>query len=293
MKCLKCGGEWTLPVKVSKSLDNCPFCGSLVLNEEKARNIASFPEFLQYMIQLYGSEIYTQKQRLSNIVADLYTGEEKMKRIYRRAIIDDDLSQRIFKLSLKPFEDREIYYDKIICSFIEANYIRSAIGLQVVEEFALGLKIHLEKLDYWVDEFGAKYSKDKKTLIKGVNIESYQIRKGTIVIEKYAFEDCFELFDIDIPNTVMKIEENAFAFCKNLGNIHIPDSVIFIGAGAFDSCESFTDISLPDSVIHLGVWAFADCKNLTHVRIPNLITSIGEGTFSGCEKLCLEKAKEI
>ena len=44
---------------------------------------SSIEEVLQYIVACYGAEIYQDKQRLSNLIADLYRGEEKKKRVYR------------------------------------------------------------------------------------------------------------------------------------------------------------------------------------------------------------------
>lgn len=76
MNYLRCEGEWFPPTNMSISLDNHPFCGVPALNIEKAKSYTSFPNFLQYIVSLYGSEIYDNKLKLNNIIADLYTGEK-------------------------------------------------------------------------------------------------------------------------------------------------------------------------------------------------------------------------
>ena len=78
MKCLQCEGEWLPPTNVSISLDNCPFCGIPILNIEKAKSYTSLSNFLQYIVSLYGPEIYNNKQNLNGIIADLYTGEKDL-----------------------------------------------------------------------------------------------------------------------------------------------------------------------------------------------------------------------
>ena len=108
MKCLQCEGEWLPPTNVSISLDNCPFCGIPILNIEKAKSNTSLSNFLQYIVSLYGPEIYNNKQNLNGIIADLYTGEKRFKRIYHRAIMDSNLSQYVFKLSKKDLNEYEI-----------------------------------------------------------------------------------------------------------------------------------------------------------------------------------------
>ena len=88
------------------------------------------------------------------------------------------------------------------------------------------------------DEFGVKYSKDWKRLLKAPESLSgkYTIRKGVKVIGNSAFWLCSSLTNINIPNSVTTIGEGAFARCKSLTSINIPNSVTTIGEGAFDGC---------------------------------------------------------
>ena len=88
------------------------------------------------------------------------------------------------------------------------------------------------------DEFGVKYSKDWKRLLKAPqNLEGeYSIREGAKVIEKKAFSECNSLKSVIIPNSVTIIEEWAFLGCCSLRSIDIPDSVTKMGVSAFSYC---------------------------------------------------------
>ena len=65
------------------------------------------------------------------------------------------------------------------------------------------------------DEFGVKYSKDWKRLLKAPwRIKGeYHIRKGVKVIGDCAFSACSSLSKIKIPNSVTNIGDRAFDFC--------------------------------------------------------------------------------
>ena len=137
------------------------------------------------------------------------------------------------------------------------------------------------------DEFGVKYSKDWKRLLKapsGLKGE-YSIRKGVKVIGNEAFSVCWLLTKINIPNSVTTIGEGAFARCKSLTSINIPNSVTTIGEGAFAWCKYLTSINIPNSVTTIGERAFSGCESLTNINIPNSVTTIGEGAFRGCNSL--------
>ena len=90
------------------------------------------------------------------------------------------------------------------------------------------------------DEFGAKYSKDWKRLLKAPRMpknlcDNYSIRKGVKVIGNGAFEWRYFL-TINIPNSVTTIGDSAFEGCESLTNINIPNSVTTIGDRAFWRC---------------------------------------------------------
>ena len=137
------------------------------------------------------------------------------------------------------------------------------------------------------DEFGVKYSKDWKRLLKAPESLSgkYSIRKGVKVIGDVAFWGCKSLTNINIPNSVTTIGELAFWGCESLVNINIPNSVTTIGDSAFAYCDSLTSINIPNSVTTIGEFAFWGCESLVNINIPNSVTTIGELAFWGCESL--------
>lgn len=111
------------------------------------------------------------------------------------------------------------------------------------------------------DEFGVKYSKDWKRLLKapsGLKGE-YSIREGVKVIGNNAFSECRSLTNINIPNSVTNIGDGAFAGCKLLTKIDIPDSVTNIGDKAFLRCTLLIKINIPDSVTNIGDKVFRSC----------------------------------
>ena len=180
---------------------------------------------------------------------------------------------------------------------------------QIVED--LSTEVTWEELkEAFTDEWGVKYSKDGRKLLKASKRPrgGYSIKEGTRIICDNAFTLCSSLTSIVIPNSVASIGKEAFvgcnflsclvlpdcvtnigncAFggCSSLSNIVIPNSVTSIGDRTFLQCSSLSSVVIPDSVTSIGDRAFQDCSSLPNIVIPDSVTSIGEGAFSSCSSL--------
>ena len=137
------------------------------------------------------------------------------------------------------------------------------------------------------DEYGVKYSKDWKRLLKAPSrlTGRYSIRKGAKVIGKGAFFKCISLTSINIPGSVTSIGEFAFFNCNSLTSIKIPEGVATIGGAAFRNCKSLPSVIIPKTVTTIGKFAFADCNTLVNIIIPNSVVNIERGVFFNCKSL--------
>ncbi len=119
--------------------------GSLkkVYNKNTVDQNQSMKDVLRYIVTCYGAEIYQDKQRLSNLIADLYTGEERLKRVYRRSISEDLLSIKVYKLSLKPLSQRKGHYEQLIKLYCDENFYSQDLGKQIIDSFVWGLDLPL------------------------------------------------------------------------------------------------------------------------------------------------------
>ena len=155
---------------------------------------------------------------------------------------------------------------------------------QTIED--LSTKATDEELrEAFVDEWGVKYSKDGRKLLKAPQglERTYSIRKGTKVVCDRAF--CDWRFLSNITDSVNSIGDGAFYNCSSLTNIVIPDGVTSIGDWAFNGCSDLVDIVIPDSVTSIGDYAFGECSSLSSLVIPDSVTSIGNKAFLGCSSL--------
>ncbi len=139
IRCERCGAEWNPPKKNSKSLSECPFCGAMLLEEGKARDYGKMDEFLGYMVKVYGEELYRNPERLKNLIGDLYGGEERVKRLFRRALVEEKLSVKVYEIAQKPKNERMPFYNRLASQFAEGNYFSLEFGLKVVGSLVVGL----------------------------------------------------------------------------------------------------------------------------------------------------------
>ena len=141
-----------------------------------------------------------------------------------------------------------------------------------------------------IDEFGVKYSKDGRKLLKAPQEldRTYSIKKGTKIICDVSFCCCESLSNIVIPDSVTSIGNMAFCRCRSLRDIVIPEGVTSIRNGTFWGCISLKEVAIPNSITSIGDWVFTGCSSLRSVVIPDGVTSIGNGAFWGCSSFLIK-----
>ena len=175
-----------------------------------------------------------------------------------------------------------------------------------------------ELKEAFVDEWGVKYSKDGRKLLKvpGELSGAYSVKEGTRIICNSAFWYCLSLSEIVIPNSVTSIGDLAFSFCSSLAEVVIPNSIVCINGNPFwywngkleclspsfvyennilfnkDKSriisfrnQNLTSYVIPNNVTRIGDRAFSFYSSLAEVVIPNSVTRIGDSAFEGCSSL--------
>lgn len=139
--------------------------------------------------------------------------EIRIKELWIKALLDDpEFLQEVLKHGQKKLD-----------SLIK-EYQKGAAVVAPIEDFN----------DADSDEPQAKYSRDKKTLIRvSSNVKTFIIPEGTRVIGCSAFAGCKDLVEVIIPNSVVRIEPGAFAGCKALEDLDVPLTVMKVGVDAF------------------------------------------------------------
>lgn len=148
-----------------------------------------------------------------------------------------------------------------------------------------------------------------KTFYNCKSIEKINL-KNIKFVDKYAFTNCEQLFDIGhsinmihigehafencyklefLPNleTLTCINHASFKNCNSITDLHIHTDINFVGEQAFDNCIGLTSLTF-DSESKLSVIeskAFNYCQNLEELTLPHNVLSIKSQAFSGCRSL--------
>ena len=108
---------------------------------------------------------------------------------------------------------------------------------------------------------------------------------NNVSIGNNAFDKCYSLASVTIPDSVTSIGNGAFNDCYSLASVTIPDSGTSIGSSAFYNCYNLTSVVISDGVTSIGSTAFAYCYSLASVTLPASLKTIGGNAFAYCNSL--------
>jgi len=162
-----------------------------------------------------------------------------------------------------------IHIDGLVFSGNKKLSIEVAEG-SYAEQF---VRSHGFAYSYYTPE---KQSKKTVSLTEAADFEVEKNRYGHVVIKKYVGTKA----RIRIPDQidgcpVTEIGKQAFEKCYFLEEVIIPDSVDTIGAGAFSWCCILEKITLPKELKKLEAACFEECRSLLELRLPEGLKEIG------------------
>lgn len=117
------------------------------------------------------------------------------------------------------------------------------------------------------------------------NIDTIIVPNSCTYIGSWAFADNSNLKKIHLPEGLDTIHAALLAMCSRLEKVIIPSSLVYIDSMAFMNDTSLTEITLSDNLTYIGDGAFSDCINLTELTLPASLTYIGKAAFSDCWRI--------
>ena len=112
-----------------------------------------------------------------------------------------------------------------------------------------------------------------------IEIETAEIREGTVLAAESAFENRAALKAVTVPESISFVSSGMFYNCSALESINLPGSITRIEGEAFSGCSGLMDFSVPENVTDIEPYAFADCYNLKSITIPESVEYIGMRAF--------------
>ena len=90
----------------------------------------------------------------------------------------------------------------------------------------------------------------------------------------YAFKNCGELTDIEVPSTLKMLGVEVFRNCKSVERLVMPSGVVSIPDKTFKGCSSLRELVFAGNVRELQKQAIAYCPSLERVVFLGDVTSI-------------------
>lgn len=111
----------------------------------------------------------------------------------------------------------------------------------------------------------------------------YSVTDGNVQIDKFTGKETDVTISSHIGEyPVTAVGQYAFEACWDVTSVTLPDSVQYIGEFAFMDCSSMTKINIPEGVPALYRGTFAGCSSLTTVTLPASVAETAEELFTGC-----------
>lgn len=113
--------------------------------------------------------------------------------------------------------------------------------------------------------FGYIFGTSKNGEVTEASQSYYESSTSTTTTTKYYIPT--SLKKVEITGST-NIPRGAFNNCINLTEITISDSITSIGAYAFYNCSNLSSMTIPSKVTTIGVGALGSCKALTSITLP-------------------------
>jgi len=181
----------------------------------------------------------------------------------------------------------EIKYSKANSLFDEENYAEAYTLFSELDDYKAS-QFKKQNVLKMVEAWGkaGKY-KEAYSLLAEINYWKFPERTAYKLAAEGNYRDALEegLNTLVLPEFETTVQDFAFQECKNLVQMNLSDSVASIGISAFAGCTNLKSISLSNTLESIGDGAFSGCTILGEIVIPDSVISIGDYVFDECTNL--------
>ncbi len=115
---------------------------------------------------------------------------------------------------------------------------------------------------------------------------TYQGKRYSVSsINLYAFEYCWYITEVYLPETLEAIYISAFQNCSRLEKILLPESLKIISGFVFSNCIKLKEIHIPNKVETIPVGGFSKCDALEKITIGSSVEVIEDYAFALCPNI--------
>ena len=144
-------------------------------------------------------------------------------------------------------------------------------------------ELRLEAFDYEGQHIDS-FSVYPYAFIQNMQLTSVYIGDAVTSIGESAFSNCTNLTEVVFDNTrITRIEDAAFEYCYSLVTLVLPENVQEIGENAFRN-NMIAELELPDSLRVIEDYAFTNTY-ITQLELPSSVQSLGNYAFAYCYEL--------
>ena len=145
-------------------------------------------------------------------------------------------------------EDFDAFFEKIAPNQRKdvAQFLMGDVGYPLLNNMTVIPEAFLYRTELTSITIPSNIKEVKKNAFAKSALQKVTFENGGVQeIGQKAFEHCFELKDVVLPDTLKAIPKECFSACTSLKKVVMPASVMQIGTGAFKDCPETLRIITP------------------------------------------------
>lgn len=305
--CEQCSKDWYIPEEHRKTLQACPYCLTLVPQEEEIV-VNSFEKAILKTIRELGVVCLSERGKFIGYLMDSYPEYKKEVKILSNACDAEVLIAFYKTREMNPIAALQVFtqiqhrlvdeegiaelWAKTICNCIynavhpqktkapQQPRVLSPQNPQTGTQFSSQTKSQsTQSTNNSHIGFSDGFAKPPASAEPELPWPLFDI-KGSHLIKYFGSDEI-----VKIPPNVRSIGFRAFYFNPNLKEIQFSSSVQEVEMEAFAHCKKLETIVFNKEIRSIQAMAFFGCESLKKLYLPNSVCTLGSTAFSQCSSL--------